>query len=71
MKGVIANAMGRMTIGRATDEPFTAGRRERSVEIVGLIAASDVMPNIDEVLALVGRRTKLIVGPGYAVIVAA
>ena len=50
--------MGRMTIGRFTDDPFTdvaQGRRARSVGIVGFIASSDMMSFIDEVLALVGR----------------
>ena len=55
-----------MTIGCFTDEPFTdvaQGCRARSV---GVIVSSDKMLFIDEVLVLVGRRAKLIVGSSYA-----
>ena len=61
--------MGRMTVERFTDELFAdvaQGSRARSVGVIGLIASSGTMSNIGKVLALVGRGTKLILGPRYA-----
>ena len=51
------------------DEPLAddaRGRRACPVGIIGLIASSDTMSNVDKVLTLVGRGTKLTVGPRCA-----
>ena len=55
--------MGRTTVEWELFAHVAQGRRAHSVRIVGPIASAGT---IDKVLGLVGRGTKLIIGPRYA-----